>query len=234
MTELSDLHARCKSLNMFWRVYANPEQKQRYETAFSVSLIEATSTTIEGLKQNPEPNLKRALDRLSENLTPIQSARLEIRDELQKQTKQDLISGRLVGLGYEAPRRLEAKVHQVPKHFWQGQIMWDNNWLIFESLKLIDIHVLSTEQLNNHLNPTKPERISVGRPSLEQDIKAAIEALDVQGKIDASLSAKSHYPMIKDQIEANGAEQGRTEKLPSEQAIKKYFNPFFNARKTKL
>lgn len=173
----------------------------------------------------------------------IQSARKagEIygpRLELQRKMRANLLlllqSEKLVGIGYETPRKLSSPVVKLPKEAWFGNVDWKVNSLKYQSLMFADIKLATASHLLKP-NPTKPQlppkknKPSLGRPTLGPTLIECFETIVNQGKIDTAQSFRSHIPLMKVWLKANKPNMKKQPDTISEKTFSKYLSKKFNA-----
>ncbi len=228
--EISQLWKRGYSMQKAWLAFAHPDLKTQWRAAHKSSAAQAFS---DGAETAARTELS-AVEKITMALSGTQKI-LKERGELEKQLKANILSyitkGHLIAFGFEAPRKVVSPAIEISPSFWNGKCDWANSGLEGQSLRFVEIRLLTPkwcrEILERTTNTPNLDIRSSGRPSIKADVEAAFHTLNKQGKIDVSLSAKAHFDMVRTHM--RNAEPGKypeTYQLGYE-GIRRHFMPLF-------
>lgn len=193
----------------------------------------------EGLKAFEETKKTDWLDAMSD-FVRASHAVSEPLEKITNEAKSILLAhikaGRVLGLGFEPPRRINSIPVHIPEKYWNGWIEWGTSAVSHGALKFVDVRVISLQAAQPLLLKFKADELKmiegsprpIGRPSIKVHVETAFNALKVAGKIDASKSARSHYPIVRQWIMQHSSHEGEA---LSDEGIRAHFSPLFSELK---
>lgn len=118
-------------------------------------------------------------------------------------------AGTLISYGFEHPRRLDSEAVELPSDLWRGDLDWKSGTIKTSGLHLIEVrlidaksvHKIKSEWATQHVSPQKS--VSLGRPTVRDEIELAFNTLVSADQINVSASAKSHFPLIREWLARN-------------------------------
>lgn len=194
---------------------------------------------VEGLKAYREARKANWLDAMNDFVSASHAVS-EPQDRIIKETKSLLLAhikaGRVLGLGYEPPRRIASIPVYVPAEYWQGWVDWEASVVSHGTLKFVDVRVITPQAAQpillkfkaNELQMIEGSPRPVGRPSIKAHVETAFAALTNAGAIDASKSAKSHFLIVRQWIIKNSSYDAEA---LSDEGIRAHFSPLFSELK---
>ena len=219
--------------------FSPPDLQQRWDDLKKQSAWEAAN---ESLKETVAESRKKGtfekrswIDALGIAITGANRV-LEPRGALQREAQALLLAdiqlGRVIGLGYEPPRRIKSVPVYIPTKYWQQTIDWDSSTVRSGGLTFIEVRIVlarTGQTIIDQTANTARKRLEAlppppGRPSIKQHVTAAFSALHADGKIDTNKSALSHFPAVKQWIKENTS---RDPDDLSNEGIRAHFAPLF-------
>jgi len=220
------------SLEYAWYNYASKDQKNEYDRL---------------LKQYGGPEyLKKLLEYASNYIAqsandmhekPLKFPDLEhsqvtdLEKHLKNRTLNWVNQKRLIGYGFEKPRKSTDIPVRVPDDLWRNSINWRKSTLTSGSLSVENVrivHYKHIEQLGFQSNGTKRKP---GRPSQKVQIVNAYETLLQLGKIVFSKPLSAHYQAIRKQVLLANPDDARGLKGLGDETIRRTLNMRFNQDK---
>ncbi len=165
--------------------------------------------------------------------------RQEINKAIDEWVTRQLKSGAIIGLGFEPPRRMNSEPVIIPAACWRNSVRHDSDKLRIDGLIFTETRILprtaakqikaawEIETVPPHPAPKRGPRGSA------MDIAEAFEALHAAGRIDFNASAKSHYPEIRDWLQYHHPKVGYSAAKPTDETIRKTFQPMFDPSRSK-
>lgn len=188
-----------------------------------------------------KPNIATGLSAVSETIF-LQGKIDSARDELKWDLLENILSEKVIGLGYEAPVTTESKPKIIPLHIWPRtikEINWDNSSILKHGITFSDIRLIkksafkkktdNKKSISAPKTPIKDKK--TGRPSLKEKIIEAYEFLKKEGSIDYSKTLKSHTEIIQKTVQTLNPEITDTAGMAHE-AIRRAISKQFQADKT--
>ena len=165
--------------------------------------------------------------------------RKEIDKVIDEWATRHLRSGAIIGLGFEPPRRMNSEPVIIPAACWRYGAQSGSHKLQIDGLTFTEIRILprtaaerikagwEIETVPPHPAPKRGPRGSA------TNIAEAFEALHAAGRIDLDASAKSHFPMIRDWLQYHHPKVGYSAAKPTDETIRKTFQPMFDPSRSK-
>lgn len=154
------------------------------------------------------PSFSANLSNLSETI--LLNSQIDIvRDKLKWDLLNKIISGKLIGLGYETPVKSSDKPQIIPLHIWPQKIK-EINWEDFSfsknGINFLNIRIIKKLPAKKPIPDKKItlpiiENKKTGRPSRKKEIISAYEDLKKSGRIDYSMPLKSHTELIQKNVQ---------------------------------
>ncbi len=231
-------------LSVSVRAFAPQNLRKKFEEADKISALEEGKKKVEEL-ENSDADLPTAFVTFLSAVNEVIGPRDKLRAEMQTLVMGWLQRGDLVGFGYEKPRQMASRVHEIPAQLWHGNLNWIESSLSAQGLELVQIRVLHStkkEQLtkefglrtdalvegNIDAKIPQVEAAETGRPTIRGFIEDSFEALLADGLIEVQKPAKAHYPLVRSWLMRNKPEANATETTPSNEGIRRHFSPLFN------
>lgn len=155
------------------------------------------------------------------------------RQEIERKISQHFLSlirgGKLRCFAFEPPRKMTSEPIEMQVEHWTAFPLWKTGEFKANGLHLIELRVIETEAALERAET--PVQVKKGRPTIKNHVMAAFDALLADGRINTDISAKSHFPMVKDWIAQHDTKQKLTVSNMSDEGIRAHFSPLFNALK---
>ncbi|WP_320179501.1 hypothetical protein [Roseovarius pacificus] len=209
--------------------FARAEDQAKWKALHENSAIEAFRKNLEAASDSEDDGFAKFGKALS---TPqkIIAERTDHITKLQRDVLRYIRNGHLHGYGFETPRTLNAVPVAIPKQAWAGKIEWDKNALTFESIKLVEVRLI-TKRIRNEIlgrgNVDPSPTNAPGRPSTRQDIEAAFHALHKAGEINPSKSQSSHFPKVRAWLDLHRPDMDASEDGLNDETIRRHFSRNF-------
>lgn len=148
--------------------------------------------------------------------------------------QQDLIHGRLVGIGYRVVADGRKFREAISGHLWrEGSIKWDKNRMDYDGVMYEEIVVTRPEHVTAVVEglpyaKRPPEGVTKGRPSYNLAIEEAYEEIQK----DYCLSFASHIPIIRQMVQETLGIQGN--KNLGDSVIRKIVGAQFSREKAEI
>lgn len=212
--------------------FADKQEVTKLEKLNEKSALKAMSEEIQANQSKDLPFMD-ALGKGIQRANSIIQPRASQEESMKKRLKERLLSGQLIALGFEPPRNTNSAVTIIPIKNWVGKIDWAYSSLEYQSLKFIEVRVLEATKLMEASETHTPDVTVIakptGRPSLEKNIKSAINSLIEEGQISKKHSMAYHFPIIRKRIYLENPHLPLSEKKPANPTIIKYFSKIFSA-----
>lgn len=220
-------------LSRSWLGFASGEDQARWKELLEVSAME---TLFVGLKAASESDVddSQKILQASSGSQKILSDRKAHKEKLQQSVLKSIEGGYLHGFGFEPPRTLDTVPVAIPKRAWLGKKDWEKDTLTFESIKLIEVRLITNARRNEileHGQVDKTPARSPGRPGIRRAVEDAFEALQEAGKIDTGKSMKSHFPAVRHWLNINRPDLSAPAATLTDEGIRAYFSPKFKGLK---
>ncbi len=239
--DLLDLWKNGKTLYAASHDYTNYELKKAYRHHLS-ELNSENKEILEGkrfetggianifLSYNNSLSLNRALE--------------NAQNDLKWDLLNNILSEKLIGVGYEAPIKTSDYPQIIPLHVWPRRIKeinWDESSFSKDNIGFLNIRVIKRRNLKISTKRKKFSEITKteildkkpGRPSLRAEIIQAYEHLKARGVIDYTKSLKSHTKLIQEAVWALHPEITSIEGMQYE-AIRRALSVRFKADRQNL
>jgi hypothetical protein len=214
--------------------YAPKSEKEEHKRLHGVSAIEAATKAVEETQTSGTTGLETFKAMIGAS-NPILTARTDWNVRMRAFILHHLEHGNLFAYGFEPPRRMDSQSIELPTAYWKGNIRWDKAILSAQGLEFVEIRILS-KQLRNELaaEPSahaELEKPQAGRPSIKLHIHEAFSDLENSGNIDINVSAKSHYPLIREHMRKTHPDLYPKDRKLGDEGIRYHFSPLFNELK---
>lgn len=203
---LSDFWKKGKTLYSAIYFFTSYELQKKYDDLEQQDKLKSPSS------QNPIEilTIQRSLADVSEMIF-CQQKRDSVRDELKWNLLGNILSEKIIGLGYEAPVKTDSKPKVIPLNFWPRNIKnidWENSSFLKHGINFFDIRLIKKSKLKKRSENKKeillPKTLisnkKVGRPHSGNELNAAYDLLKINNRIDFSQSLKAHEKLIQDTI----------------------------------
>jgi hypothetical protein len=189
------------------------------------------------------PNISGGLAAVSETI--FHKGKMnDARDELKWNLLENILSEKVIGLGYEAPVTTVSKPKIIPLHLWPRKIKelnWDNSSILKHGINFSDIRLVKKSAFKKKPDNKKPislpkiriEDKKTGRPSLKEKVIEAYKFLKKEDSIDYSKTLKSHTEIIQKTVQALNPEITGTAGMAHE-AIRRAISERFKVDKANL
>lgn len=215
------------------RAFSSKSQTERWKELDSISAIKIFQK--EYADQNSsDVGWADAIFKALEPANAINIRRSDLTSEVRKNVLNYLKSKQLVAIGFEPPRKLDDVPKFLPLEVWNGTVNWDESSLKYQSLSFVDIRIVAPAWIDKTLSENVSIEKSRGRPSVASDLETCFRSLAVEQKFDFNGSMKSNFPTIRDWLNEHLSADGAEEYKISNEAIRKYFSPYFNKLKSQL
>ena len=169
-------------------------------------------------------------------------------NELKWNLLNNVLSEKLIGLGFESPIKTSSTPQVIPIYIWPQKIFdinWSessflNNGVEFLNIRLIEIAELKNKKnIDNQINKLKKlpdikiKDKKVGRPSKKEKIIEAYEYLKKNNKLKYSKTLKSHTELIQQTVHKLNPKVTGTKGMQHE-AIRRTLSERFQADKDNL
>lgn len=176
-------------------------------------------------------------DAFSKALKPasvILSQRTNLASEVRDNVLTYLRSQQFLGIGYEAPRKLEDTPKLLPSEFWDGLVNWDRSSLTFQCLSFVDVRIVVPVWIDKTPSECGSIERTRGRPSVASDLERCFQTLAAEQRFDLNGSMKSNFFIIRDWLKEHLFADGTKEYKISNEGIRKQSSPYFNMLKDEL
>lgn len=214
--------------------YAPKSEKEEHKRLHDVSAIEAATKAVEETQTSGTTGLETFKAMIGAS-NPILTARTDWNVRMRAFILHHLEHGNLFAYGFEPPRRMDSQSIELPTAHWKGNIRWDKAILSAQGLEFVEIRIIS-KQIRDELSPKPPadaelEKPQAGRPSIKLHIHEAFSDLKNSSNIDINISAKSHYPLIREHMRNTHPDLYPKDRKLGDEGIRYHFSPLFNELK---
>ncbi len=114
-------------------------------------------------------------------------------------------TGELLAIGFALPRTPESFPIDIPPDVWNSNIDWRNDAVSGNGLEFAAVRIAPFEDVEPRFerlqsSPTKVDAPRRGRPSSQEDVYKAYEALKQNGHINFLQSMRSQFPIIRAEL----------------------------------
>lgn len=103
--------------------------------------------------------------------------------------------GSLRCFAFEFPRKIDSQPIEMRPEHWTDFPSWETGEFKANGFHLIELRVLKADEVSEKIET--PQQVKLGRPTIKNHVEAAFEALLAEGHINTKISAKSHFPLIR-------------------------------------
>lgn len=206
--ELFNFWKKGKTLNSAIYSFTSYELQKQYDD------LEKEDKSRNPWKDDPTaiPNISGGLAAVSEAI--FHKGKMDdARDKLKWDLLKNILSEKVIGLGYESPVTTESKPKIIPLHIWPqkaDKINWNDSSFLENGINFLNIRIIKKSALKKKPDNKKKifspkikiENKKMGRPSLKNQIIEAYEYLKKEGAIDYSKTLKSHTELIQKTVQA--------------------------------
>lgn len=218
---------------------ATPIQKARFDLA-PKKLVEQfkelskTSLNTEWNSQleKSEAKNRKVLETLSIALNSASRASAEkqsIETEINQNFADMIIERKLRCFAFEPPRKLNSQPIEMQAEHWTAYPIWETGEFKANGLHLIELRVMRAEEMPERIEA--PQQVKLGRPTIKNHVAATFEALLAEGRINIEISAKSHFPLIRNWIAENDSSGNLNAPHIGDEGIRGHFSPLFKELK---
>lgn len=212
--------------------FAPPEVQKAWKDALSKLAIVEGKKHLEASRDEIQDTTD-AISVFLNGMGSVFTSRTEVLNPARSNLITRLKNRNMIALAYEPPRKVSSQPLFIPQNYWTGDIGWDKAELTFQSLRFIEVRVLSYEMVEalNKKFAAKDEAIreiskpQKGRPTIRPQITKAFEHLHSKGTFDSRMSIKHASEYIRQQLEISYPELNVTEDKPSFEAIRRVISP---------
>lgn len=215
------------------RAFSSKSQTEVWEELNNISAMELFQNELAD-QDNGEQSWLEAFSKALKPASVIITQRANLNSEVRKDVLSYLNSQQLVGIGFETPRRLDDTPKLLPSEVWGGFVNWEGSSLKYQSLSFVDIRIVAPAWIAKILSGYISIEKTLGRPSVASDLESCFQALMAAQRFDLNGSMKSNYVTIRGWLTENLSPEGAKEYKISDEAIRKYFSPYFNALKAEV
>jgi len=151
-----------------------------------------------------------------------------IKDKHKRLVLDGLAKGTLLAFGYEEPRKMKDFPVEVPAHFWNATVLWQEGEIRYEGIRLIGVRVIGRSQINP-VTITPPPR--PGRPTRKDQVETAFNSLLADGSYDLNVSAIHQFPLVRARVKALFPGEDQSNKGLRDKALYGILSPLVAAAK---
>lgn len=230
---LVSLHKSGAKLSQAWLTFASPQLKEEWNELHGKSAVGALQDGIQAAAAMEGDQVAKITTAFAGN-QKILGGRSALKRKLKTNVLTYIAQGHLHAYAFENPRLLSSIPVAIPKAAWKGKCDWTRGRLSCDGLEFIDVR-LTTNRIRNEIlergNVDRTPARKIGRPSVANEIRAAIQALNEAGEIDPKASQKSHFPKAMRWLELNRPDLKPSPGSISYETFRKQFSPLFNELK---
>lgn len=231
---LQKIWANGISMSRSWFAFAPAELKEKWNAAQNKSAMTAFEQGVEEAKMKDRPLAEIFMSGIVGS-QEVMTERDKVRESLQTNIANHIKFGRLVSYGFEPPRSLSSVPAAIPPDVWKGHLDWVGSSLSGQSLKFIEVRLISPQKRDQLVDSTlltaEMDKRQVGRPSIKLHVEQAFAALEKFGRIDVEQSAKAHFPLVREHMRKAHPEQYPENYKLGDEGIRSHFSPLFKRLK---
>jgi hypothetical protein len=141
------------------------------------------------------------------------------------QVQEKLQQGKLVAVGFAAPREPTDAPMPIPSDLWEGKIDWEKSSAKSNGIEFFGIRVIDPSA-----GQIEVQTAQQGRRSSKAIIESVFEALLDEGQIDFTKSQSAHFDLVRQRAQMQNPNLQGGEGL-NEKTLYKYLGPLFRSRK---
>jgi hypothetical protein len=215
--------------------------RQKYNK--SCAELKNQTKTIPEKYPNGVQSISDGIEALSKSFTNYQEIQ-SANDELKRNLLNNILSERLIGIGFESPIKTTSQPQVIPIHIWPQNITdydWNESSFSINGVEFLKIRLIKNAEFKSELNLTnEKEEITlpdleitdkhVGRPSKKKEIIDSYNHLKKENKIDYSKTFKSHTELIRKTVRLHNPKMENDKGLGVE-AIRRTVKHLFDQEK---